>query len=73
LVISTFAPDGSEQCSNINVDRYDCDDLLAILGLNFRLIHRDREVHQTPFDTQQSFNYCVFEKLPSELPLQIEV
>lgn len=65
LVISTFAPDGPEQCSNLNINRYNCEDILAILGKNFQLIHSDRETHQTPFETQQSFSYCVFEKLSS--------
>ena len=63
LVMSTFAPDGPEKCSNLNVNRYNCDDILAIFGENFKLIHSDREFHQTPFQTQQSFSYCVFEKL----------
>jgi SAM-dependent methyltransferase len=63
LVMSTFAPDGPEKCSNLNVNRYNCDDLLAIFGKSFKLIHSDREVHQTPFQTQQLFSYCVFEKL----------
>ncbi len=65
LVISTFAPDGPEQCSNLDINRYNCDDILAILGKNFKLIHSDRESHQTPFDTHQSFSYCVFERLSS--------
>lgn len=63
LVMSTFAPDGPEKCSNLSVNRYDCDELWQILGGKFKLIHSDREVHQTPFQTQQAFSYCVFEKL----------
>jgi len=63
LVMSTFAPDGPEKCSNLSVNRYACDDLWQILGQKFKLVHSDREVHQTPFQTQQTFSYCVFEKL----------
>ena len=65
LVMSTFAPDGTEKCSNLHINRYDCDDILAILGNNFKLIYSDKDLHQTPFQTQQSFNYCVFKKLLS--------
>jgi ubiquinone/menaquinone biosynthesis C-methylase UbiE len=73
LVMSTFAPDGPEKCSNLNINRYDCEDILAILGQNFKLIHSERESHQTPFETQQSFSYCVFEKLSSSLHRQVEI
>lgn len=67
LVMSTFAPDGPEKCSNLQANRYNCDDLLAILGNNFKFIHSDKEFHQTPFQTHQSFSYCVFEKLLSQI------
>ncbi len=63
LIMSTFAPDGPDKCSNLQVNRYDCDDLWRILGQKFKLISRDREIHQTPFQTQQAFSYCVFQKL----------
>lgn len=63
LVMSTFAPDGPEKCSNLTVRRYACDDLWQILGEQFKLILSDREIHQTPFHTEQAFSYCVFEKL----------
>jgi ubiquinone/menaquinone biosynthesis C-methylase UbiE len=63
LVMSTFAPDGPEKCSNLNVNRYDCDNLWEILGQNFKLIYSDTELHQTPFHSQQAFSYCVFQKL----------
>jgi SAM-dependent methyltransferase len=63
LVMSTFAPDGPEKCSNLTVRRYDCDGLWQILGKQFRLILSDKETHQTPFHTEQAFSYCVFQKL----------
>ena len=63
LVMSTFAPDGPDKCSNLNVSRYDCDELWKVLGQHFKLIYSDREMHQTPFQSQQAFSYCVFRKL----------
>ncbi|MBS1807349.1 MAG: class I SAM-dependent methyltransferase [Acidobacteria bacterium] len=63
LVMSTFAPDGPEKCSNLTVRRYDCDEVGRILGPTFKLLLSDREIHQTPFQTQQAFSYCVFQKL----------
>ncbi len=63
LVISTFAPDGPEKCSALAVSRYDCVALWQILGRKFDLLFSDREIHQTPFQTQQSFSYCVFQRI----------
>jgi len=63
LVMSTFAPDGPEKCSNLPVHRYDCDEVGQVLGTGFKLLLSEREVHQTPFQTQQAFSYCVFQKL----------
>lgn len=62
LVIATFAPNGPEKCSGLPVNRYDCAGLWNILGQNFELLLSDREIHQTPFHTQQAFSYCVFQK-----------
>lgn len=62
LVMSTFAPDGPEKCSNLTVRRYDCDEVWRIPGPTFKLLLSDREIHQTPFQTQQAFSYCVFQK-----------
>ena len=62
VVMSAFAPDGPTKCSNLNVRQYDCDALALILGDSFQLIASTRELHQTPFQTQQAFSYCVFQK-----------
>src|SRR5215831_1698842 len=64
IVLSTFAPDGPEKCSGLNVRRYDCEMLERLLGDHFILVLSDRELHETPSHTQQAFSYCVFQKRP---------
>lgn len=63
VVLATFAPDGPEQCSGLPVQRYDAAALAAELGGAFRMIDHWRETHVTPWGSEQSFQWCVFEKL----------
>jgi hypothetical protein len=65
IVLSTFAPDGPEKCSGLNVRRYDCEMLERLLGKHFILVLSDRELHETPSHTLQAFSYCVFQKRPT--------
>jgi SAM-dependent methyltransferase len=62
VIIATFATDGPEQCSGLNVMRYDPDGLHGEFGAEFTLIESVREDHQTPFGTQQKFVYCYCKK-----------
>jgi len=62
VIVATFAPDGPEQCSGLNVMRYDADGLHGEFGDDFRLIESSREDHLTPFGTQQKFIYCYCRK-----------
>ena len=55
LLISTFAADGPEKCSGLPVCRYDADALAARFGEGFTRIADSREIHRTPFATEQSF------------------
>jgi ubiquinone/menaquinone biosynthesis C-methylase UbiE len=58
VIVATFAPDGPEKCSGLNVVRYDADSLHGEFGDDFQLMESVREDHQTPFGTQQKFMYC---------------
>jgi ubiquinone/menaquinone biosynthesis C-methylase UbiE len=58
VIVATFGPDGPEKCSGLDVVRYDADALHGEFGTNFRLIESQREVHHTPFGTDQPFVYC---------------
>lgn len=62
LVISTFAQNGPEKCSNLQVARYSAESLYAEFSEAFDLIATDAEAHQTPFNTTQEFVYCVMKK-----------
>lgn len=58
VIVATFAPDGPEQCSGLQVARYDAASLHGQFGAKFRLLESQRETHKTPFGTAQQFVYC---------------
>lgn len=57
LVMATFAEDGPEHCSGLPVARYDAQDLLALLGDDFRVVEVRRELHSTPGGVTQPFTW----------------
>lgn len=59
-LISTFALDGPERCSGLEIVRYNAESLSAELDEGFDLVGSTTESHQTPFGTRQSFIYCTF-------------
>jgi SAM-dependent methyltransferase len=61
-VIASFALDGPERCSGLPVERYDADKLLDSLGKGFGLIETHGLFHRTPWGTEQSFQYTVFQR-----------
>lgn len=63
LVIGTFALDGPEKCSGLPVMRHSSQTLQNLLGSEFELIESRKHDHQTPFQSIQSFQYCVFKRL----------
>lgn len=62
VVIATFAADGPQKCSGLNVERYDIEKLRETLGPGFDLIQSFREQHTTPSGTTQNFLYAHFLK-----------
>jgi SAM-dependent methyltransferase len=62
-VIATFALDGPEKCSGLEVRRYDGLALAAELGRQFRLVKSVPELHRTPWNVPQSFQYSLFERV----------
>lgn len=62
LIISTFAESGPQQCSNLPVVRYTPENLQREFGHDFVLREHAFETHITPFETQQAFVYCRFER-----------
>lgn len=62
-IIATFGPDGPEKCSNLPVQRYTPESLLAALGPHFELVEARAHVHTTPWGSQQSFLYSHLRRL----------
>lgn len=62
LVLATFAPDGPERCSGLPVQRWSADELAAALGPGFQLVESRREVHVTPWGSEQAFLYAVLRR-----------
>lgn len=63
-LIATFAPDGPETCSGLPVRRYDAEALANELGAGFETLDATREVHKTPWGSEQPFQYVLFRRLP---------
>jgi 2-polyprenyl-3-methyl-5-hydroxy-6-metoxy-1,4-benzoquinol methylase len=63
IIIGTFALDGPEKCSGLPVRRYDSNSLADELGSSFELAETRSENHKTPWNSNQSFQFCRFERL----------
>ena len=62
LIIGTFAEDGPLKCSGLEIKRYSINNLKELFKQNFEFIEGFKKLHSTPFDTEQSFTFCVFKK-----------
>ena len=62
-VIATFALDGPERCSGLEVRRYDGVTLAMELGPNFSLLKTVPETHVTTWGQQQSFQYSLLRRV----------
>tara|TARA_Y100000310_G_scaffold319407_1_gene374637 strand:- start:2922 stop:3542 length:621 start_codon:yes stop_codon:yes gene_type:complete len=63
LIIATFSLKGPEKCSGLNVQRYSKESIKEIFSKGFKYIKSVEEIHNTPFDTCQSFIYNIFKKI----------
>jgi|SRR6185503_3063517 len=62
VIVATFAPDGPDRCSGLEVVRYSPGSLHSEFGDGFDVVDSARETHQTPFGTEQKFIYCYCRK-----------
>ena len=62
LIIGTFAEDGPLKCSGLEIKRYSIENLKELFKENFEFIEGFKKLHKTPFNTLQSFTFCVFKK-----------
>ncbi|GAB3034469.1 class I SAM-dependent methyltransferase [Oleiagrimonas citrea] len=62
VIVATFAADGPERCSGLPVARYDAGTLAARFAPHFECVDACRDVHRTPFDTEQPFTYLTLRR-----------
>jgi 2-polyprenyl-3-methyl-5-hydroxy-6-metoxy-1,4-benzoquinol methylase len=65
LIIGTFAPDGPERCSGLQVVRHDAASLSEMLGSEFDLIESRPYSHRTPTGATQRFQFSRFRRATS--------
>jgi 2-polyprenyl-3-methyl-5-hydroxy-6-metoxy-1,4-benzoquinol methylase len=63
VILATFALDGPERCSGLEVVRYNGRKLGAEFSNGFSLLRELREVHRTPWGTLQPFTYVVLQRV----------
>lgn len=63
-IIATFAIDGPEKCSGLEVRRYGAEDINALLGERFELREVVNETHLSPNDVEQRFTYFHLQRRP---------
>ncbi|MBW2460396.1 MAG: class I SAM-dependent methyltransferase [Deltaproteobacteria bacterium] len=61
-ILATFASDGPETCSGLEVVRYTPEELSIELGDSFELIETWDEEHRTPSGAVQRFVFCRFRR-----------
>ncbi len=57
VILGTFALDGPQQCSGLDVEHYNAASLLEILGNEFELVAETAERHVTPSGAVQPFQW----------------
>jgi 2-polyprenyl-3-methyl-5-hydroxy-6-metoxy-1,4-benzoquinol methylase len=62
VIIAAFALGGPTQCSGLDVVQYDAESMAAELGAEFTLRQASQELHRTPGNKQQPFNYFRFQR-----------
>ena len=62
LILGTFAEDGPLKCSGLEIKRYSVDQISGLFKETFEPLESFKILHKTPFDTEQSFTFCVLRK-----------
>ena len=62
LIIGAFAEDGPLKCSGLEIKRYSVDQISGLFKETFELVESFKMLHKTPFDTEQSFSFCILRK-----------
>jgi SAM-dependent methyltransferase len=59
IIVASFALDGPERCSGLEVRRYSAESMHAEFGPGFTMVSSTTEDHLTPGGSVQRFMYCV--------------
>jgi len=62
VIVATFAADGPDGCSGLEVIRYSPESLHDEFGEGFEIMDSTHETHHTPFGKEQKFIYCYCRK-----------
>ncbi|SMM98508.1 SAM-dependent methyltransferases [uncultured Candidatus Thioglobus sp.] len=62
FLLSTFAPTGPKQCSELNIVQYDTNKITQLLSNDFKLVKTSHEKHPHPNGKTQDFNYFLLQK-----------
>ena len=62
LIIGAFAEDGPLKCSGLEIKRYSVDQISGLFKETFELVESFKMLHKTPFNSEQSFSFCVLRK-----------
>ena len=62
-IIATFAHGGPTRCSGLEVARFDCSEIAALLGEELECVRAEEEIHVTPAGVEQRFQYCLFRRV----------
>lgn len=57
VIIAAFAIGGPTKCSGLDIEQYDTQKLLSVLGSEFTLLDQASETHLTPGNQEQLFSY----------------
>lgn len=66
VIVASFAPEGPEKCSGLDVIRYSPETMHGEFGAGFRLLDSVRETHVTPWGAEQAFVYCMCRVVPDK-------
>ncbi len=62
LILGTFSDEGPKKCSGLEIKQYTETSMSVRFEIAFNRIKCIRENHITPFNTQQNFLFCSFQK-----------
>ena len=65
VIVSTFAEGGPKECSGLPVQRYSAEGIHDEFGSPFEMLGHEKELHKTPFGTDQKFVYCYCRRVAS--------